>query len=85
MSQEGAPFFDLSLASTDDLIEELKARYPFCVFAGLRDALGDKTAQERICKWYGCTPTVIGLLEITKKRILARLFEETEPIEDEEL
>lgn len=76
----------LAVFTTDELIEELSRRYPWYVFTGLRCAVGktDTQKQERLLRWFGCTPTAIGLLEIGKTRILRDLYEKAEPIDDNE-
>lgn len=77
----------LATFTTDELLDELKTRYPLCVFTGLREAVGQKGTQqqERILRWFGCTPTAIGLLEIGKTRIILKdLYEKAEPIDDDD-
>ena len=56
----------LSLASTEDLVEELKGRYDACLISFLRR---DPGTDSFFCDWKGLT-ACIGMAERAKARLL---------------
>lgn len=57
-------------ATLQQLVDELKIRFPVCIFVGLREAMGDATSSQREAYWAGCVVSCIGLLEVQKLRLL---------------
>ena len=60
-------------ATEDELWNELRARYPVAIFTGLCEALGDPNANSRVMKWSGCVVTAIGLLDVSRERLLGTM------------
>ena len=76
MSEEGVvPYVAEALhdATTDQLLAELKVRFPVCVFAGLQEAMGDPDASTRHLFWSGCAVSAVGLMVLSQERIMRLL------------
>mgnify|MGYP001582269280 CR=1 FL=1 len=60
-------------ATEDELWNKMRARYPVCIFTGLQEALGDPNATSRVMKWSGCVVSAIGLLDVSRERLLGTM------------
>ena len=66
---------DLETASTDELIDELKRRYPTLVVTGMRESLDDPQADERILIHNGNLLMAIGLLGVAERALYRKVRE----------
>lgn len=73
----------LEAATSDELVEELRRRYPSLLVAGVRVCPGDENAEEFCHWWFGGITTAIGIADRLKVKMHGAAEANSQPIEGE--
>ena len=66
---------DIECASTYELLEELRHRFPQLLFCGLRETEGDSEHEDHLVEWRGGLTTAIGLAERARNALCRKAVE----------